>query len=172
MSEYVKHKLIRKWEYDDKIIQKAGDARVYRNCIFLTPGSWTDAITQAPVEYSSDELAKGSNNWIANFLNVDHSYRTNDRVGYAMNPRWFGNAVMGDIHIHPITRTAKDTIAQIDAGLINELSVELLSRDVWSEDQTKLLATDIKFCGLAVVTDGACRDTRITNNPNYRKIDR
>ena len=155
------HKLIQPFKYDKKILQKYGDARVYRNSTLLTPGSWTDAMTMAPVEYTSEELSKSASNWEANYLNVDHSWNTLDRIGYVNNPYFMNNSVMGDLYIYPITQNAKDTIALIDADLVNSLSVELYSRDVWDSATDTRKATDIVFCGLAVVTSPACKESRI-----------
>ena len=170
-SEYINHKLTRKLEFNDKIIQKFGDARIYRDCIMLTPGSWSDSLTRAPVEYTPDELAKSATNWLGSYLDLDHQFGVLDRIGLVRNQHWINNAIMGDIHIYPITQNARDTIAQIDAGMINELSVELMSRDEYDYENDRLLATDIKFIGLGIVTAGACRSTKITNNPNYVKVD-
>jgi len=168
-NEYVNHKLVRKFEYNEKIIQNYGDARVYRDCIMLTPGSWTDSMTRAPVEYTVEELSRAATNWLRSYLDLDHQFGVLDRVGYVRNQHWRNNSIMGDLYIYPITQNARDTISQIDAGLINELSVELMSRDEYDYESDKLLATDIKFLGCACVTDGACRDTKITDNPNYVK---
>ena len=68
---------------------------------------------------------------------------------------------MGDLYIYPITRNAKDTIALIDAGLVNWLSIELKSEDVWNSADSKKYAKDIVFIGAAVVLYPACEDTRI-----------
>jgi len=170
-NKYIIHKLTKKLEFNDKIIQKYGDARVYRDCIMLTPGSWTDSLSHVPIEYTADELAMSATTWIANHLDLDHSFKTLDKIGYVENQHWYDNSVMGDVYIHPITQNARDTIAQIDSGRINELSVELMSMDEYDYENDRMLATDIKFLGLAVVTAGACRDTKITNNPNYVKTE-
>jgi len=160
MPERINHKLIKKFEYDTKIIQK-GDARVYNNAILLTPGAWSDCITRAPVEYTSEQLSKSATRWKENYLNIDHSRGTLDRIGYIKNARWYNKSVIGDLHIYPITQNAKDTIALIDAGLVNSLSVELSSVDRWDFQTNKRFAEDIEFFGCAVVLDPACENTRI-----------
>jgi len=161
MPERVNHKLISKFVYDNKIIQKSGDARVYNNAILLTPGSWSDAMTKAPVEYTEDQLCKSASRWEENYLNIDHSRGTLDRIGTVNNPRWFKGCVMADLFIYPITQNAKDAIALIDSGMVNSLSVELSSLDKWDNNTNKRFAEDITFFGLAVCTDPACKDTKI-----------
>jgi len=161
MEERVNHKLISKFVYDNKIIQKSGDARIYNNSILLTPGSWSDCITRAPVEYTPEQLSKSASRWEKNYLNVDHSQNTLDRIGLVNNPRWFKNSVIADLYIYPITQNAKDTIALIDAGLVNSLSVELSSVDRWDYNLNKRFAEDITFHGCACVLDPACSETRI-----------
>ncbi len=160
-EEKVTHRLTIPFEYNNKIIQKAGDARIYLDTILLTPGSWTDAMSMSPTEYTSEELERSAGKWESDYLNVDHSYTVCDRLGYVRNPHWYNESVMGDLHIYPITQTAKDTIALIDANLINSLSVELNSNDVWKSSEEKRYATDITFVGAAVCTFPACPDSKI-----------
>jgi hypothetical protein len=161
MIERTNHKLISKFSYDNKIIQKSGDARVYNNAILLTPGSWSDAMTKAPVEYTDKQLSKSASRWEENYLNIDHSRGTLDRIGLVKNPKWYKGAVMADLYIYPITQRARDTIALIDAGLVNSLSVELSSVDRWDFNTNKRFAEDISFFGTAVVLDPACTSTKI-----------
>lgn len=161
MQQRTTHKLTTKFVYDSKVIQKSGDARVYRDAILLTPGAWSDAITRAPVEYTSEQLSKSASIWMENYLNIDHSRGTLDRIGLIQNPHWHKNSVMADLYIYPITQNAKDTIALIDAGFVNSLSVELSSVDRWDSKENRRFAEDIQFFGAAVVLDPACNSTRI-----------
>jgi len=128
----------------------------------LTPGSWSDSTGMSPIEYTESELRKSAKHWESNFLNIDHNWGVLSRIGHVQNTHWDG-AVKGDLMIYPITQSARDTIALVDAGLINELSVELMSRDVWKAEEERRFATDITFIGLAVVVMGACSETRIKN---------
>jgi len=114
----------------------------------------------SPIEYTETELRKSARNWESNHLNIDHNWGVLARIGHVDNVHW-NEAVRGDLVIYPITNGARDTIALIDAGMVNELSVELMSRDVWKAEEEKRYATDITFVGLAVVTMGACRETVI-----------
>ena len=150
-----------KFDYNTKILKKSTDVRIYSNTIILTPGEFTDSMCRMPVVYSEDELKLSADRWDENFLNVDHCFDVQSRIGYVKNPRWHKGAVRGDLHIFPITQTAKDTIALIDAGLVNWLSAELTTQDVWDSNQNKRLATDIEFIGCAVVLYPADSNTRI-----------
>ena len=156
-----RHKHYLSFKYNKKLIEKSGDARIYRDSILLTPGSWADVITQAPVVYSEDELRKGATKWESNLLNLDHSHFPLDIIGYVKNPKFSDHAVRADLYIYPITTNAKDTIALIDAGLIKHLSVEISTQDKWDPITNLRKAYDIKFWGLAVVIDPACKDSKI-----------
>jgi len=159
--ERVNHKLIVPLKYDTKIIQKSGDARIYSNSILLTPGSWSDCMTKAPVEYTDTQLKMSASKWESNYLNIDHSQSTLDRIGYVKNQHWSNGKILGDLHIYPITQNARDVIAMIDANLVNSLSVELSSVDRWDFNTNMRFAEDITFYGLAVVLNPACKHTRI-----------
>jgi hypothetical protein len=161
MTDRVNHKLITNFVYDNKIIQKSGDARIYNNAVLLTPGAWSDAMTRAPVEYTPEQLSKSATRWEENYLNIDHSQGTLDRIGLVKNQKWYKNSVMGDLYIYPITQNAKDAIALIDAGLVNSLSVELSSVDRWDFNSNMRFAEDIAFFGLAVVLNPACKGAHI-----------
>jgi len=152
-----------KFEYENKIINKArlGGARIYKNAILLTPGEWSDSVTRAPVLYSSEELNKGHKRWMGNYLNVNHSWNVEDRIGLVRNPSFKSDKVLADLYIYPITQRSKDVIALIDAGLVNNLSVELATKDIWDAKKNMRVAKDIRFIGLAVVTDPADPNTRI-----------
>ena len=76
-------------------------SRIYRDTILLTPGEFSDSITMSPVNYTADELAKSATNWSANYLNVDHCFEVNKRLGFINNPYWDGNSVKGDLFIFP-----------------------------------------------------------------------
>jgi len=164
------HRVLTKFKFNDKIIEKAGGARIYRDTTLLTPGSWSDSLGMSEVEYTPEELKKSAKHWDANYLNIDHNWGVLSRIGHIENTHWSDNAVKGDLYIYPITNTSRDTIALIDAKLINELSVELMSRDVWKSEDTKRYATEITYMGAAVVTMGACRETKIQEDDTYKRI--
>lgn len=148
-------------KYNTKILQKSSDVRIYKDTILLTPGEFSDAMTMSPVVYTDFELQKSAQNWDSDFLNIDHSWGTLDRIGYVKNTYGKKGIVYGDLHIYPITQRAKDTISLIDAGLVNWLSVEIMTHDRWDNKEKKMYAEDITFIGCAVVTHPACENTRI-----------
>jgi len=159
------------FQYNNKVILKSSDVRIYKDVVILTPGVWTDASTRMPIEYTELNLMKGSKVWSSNFLNVDHSWGTLDRIGYVKNPYYNKKiGIMGDLHIRPITQTARDTISLIDAGLVNWLSAELMAEDVWDSASNKRFAEDIEFIGCAVVCHPADKNTRIkADGPTYKR---
>jgi len=161
MKEKTLHRPLIPFKYNNKILQKSSDVRIYMDAILLTPGEFSDAMTMAPVVYTASELDKSAKRWEENFLNVDHSWDTLDRIGYIKDTYSKKGVVHGDLHIYPITQRAKDTISLIDAGLVNWLSVEIMTQDRWDSDDNKRYAEDIVFIGCAVVTHPACENTRI-----------
>jgi len=171
-EEYTKHCLYSKLSYDTKEIGKGPKApRVFRNAQLLTPGEWTDAGSRMPTVYTPQELTRSAENWRSNYLNVDHSWNSLDRIGYVNNPKAVRGSVKGDLFIYPITQTARDTISLIDSGLINWLSVELFSRDEINYDDRKIYASDITFIGAAVVSHPADENTYISaDGPQYERI--
>ena len=152
-----------KFEYDTELIGKSTDVRIYRNVTILNPGIFSDSITRTGVKYSKALLKKTCKNWESNYLNIDHSDRTLDRIGTVENPHFEGGAVKADIYIHPVTQNAKDTIALIEAGLVNWLSVEILTEDDWDENSQRYVK-DMLYIGLAVVTLPADPKTKIKDN--------
>jgi len=156
-----RHKLSVPFKYESKIISKSSDVRIYRNAELLHPGEFSDSITRAPVIYTASTLQKGATNWTEDFLDIDHSWGTLDRIGRIKNPRGKNGTIYADLHIYPITQRAKDTIALIDAGIVNSLSVELMSNDRWDPEDSKRYADDIEFIGCAVCTHPADSQTRI-----------
>jgi len=160
LNQKQNHKITVKLDYNKKIIEKDGGARIYRDCVLLTPGAWSDSTGMSAIEYTETELRRAAGNWSSNFLNLDHRWDVLSRIGHVENTHW-NDGVRGDLYIYPITQNARDAISLIDADMINELSVELMSRDVWKSEDEKRYATDIEFVGTAVVVMGACRETRI-----------
>jgi len=149
-------------EISTKIISKSGKSRTYRDVVLLTPGDWSDSQTRAPVRYTPDLLKSSFNNWSRNYLNLDHMWTALNRVGWVENVRCRNDgAMLADIKISMVTQNGKDIVEQIENGLINELSVELLSDDIWDNKERIIMANDIEFIGCAIVTDGACRETKI-----------
>jgi len=152
--------LLTDFTYSDKIIEKSGDARIYRDALILTPGIYSDSVVKSKTNFSSKELSKAINRWESNFLNLDHSRKTLDRIGYVKNIYW-KDGIFGDLYIYPITTNAKDAISLIDAGLVNSLSIEMTAEDKWDPIENIRVATDIIYFGVAIVTQTGCKDSRI-----------
>lgn len=139
--------------------------RIYKGAVLLTPGTWSDSITNAPVLYRSDKLRKFSKNWEANTLTLGHDPMGADPlkvIGTVENQRWENGAVVGDLYINTILRSGQDAVALIEAGLINNLSVEMRTKDYWDSKDNIRCADDIRFQGVAIVgSHPACKGTRI-----------
>ena len=155
------HKHILKLSYDTTTLSQYEDYRVYRNSVILSPGEWTDCISRTPVVYTESELNKGATNWKENFLNIDHSLSVNDRIGYVMKAYGDKGVVKADLYINKKLQTGKDTIARIDCGLVNGVSAELITNDIYDFEENKYMASDITFLGAAVVCIGACSDAKV-----------
>jgi hypothetical protein len=151
------------FDYNKKLVGKSTDVRIYRDVIILTEGTFTDSITMEPVFYPSDMLRNTVNRWNSNYLNIDHSNKVLDRIGTVENARWNDGKVMADLYIHPITQNSIDAINLIDQGLINWLSVEILTNDSWDRNDDRYV-NDMEYLGLAVVTSPADPNTRINKD--------
>lgn len=152
-----------KFDYDTRLIGKTSDVRIYRNVTILTPGTYADSITNAGVKYSEGLLKRTAKEWESKYLNIDHSDRTLDRIGTVENPRFQDGKVKADLYIHPVTQNAKDVIGLIEDGLVNWLSVEILTEDDWNEESQRYVK-DLIYIGLAVVTTPADPNTRIKDS--------
>lgn len=151
--------------FDDKVIRKSTTkAKIYRGVTLLTPGVFSDSMTQSPVTYSEDVLRKYADNWTDNYLNLNHSYEVLDRIGYIDNPRWEDGAVKADLYIYPVTENARNTIELIEKGLINWLSVEIKTEDRFDSSTRERYVHTIEFIGAAVVTLPACPDAKIKSD--------
>jgi len=173
MKKIVKsiHTPLVKFEFDNKYVDKSTDARIYRDVTLLLPGSWSDSITQSPVLYREDVLKKYASNWEENYLNLDHSYKVLDRIGYIMNPHFSNGKVKADLYIYPITRNARDVISLIDKNLINWLSVEIKTEDDWDSRNNIRYVRQMSFLGAAIVTSPACAGAKIKDDgPDFNPI--
>jgi hypothetical protein len=133
------------------------------NATLITPGAWTDMASRSEINYTPRELQTASTRWLKNTLNLDHEWKVLNTIGTIQSPHWEDNAVKANLYINTVTSAGKDTVALIDAGLVNALSVELQSLDRRDTETNKLFATDIDFIGCAVIYGdlGACADAHI-----------
>lgn len=154
------HNPLVEFKYDDRLIGKSSDAKIYRNTTLLTPGTFSDSLTMAGVRYDKDLLKNTVDNWHSNYLNIDHSHEVLKRIGRVTNTKWMDNKVKADLYIYPVTKNARDTIKLIDQGLINWLSVEIMTEDGWDKSDERFVK-DLEYLGVAVVTEPACKEAKI-----------
>ena len=161
MGKLIKHHPLVKLEFNDKLISKSGEFRIYRNAKLLSPGEWTNMFSPVPTYYSPTVLSKYATNWSGDIINLDHSRDVLKRLGYIKNPYWDGSSVRVDLYILSKTQNQKDTIALIDSKLINWLSAELLSEDSWNNSKNMPESKFIEFLGVAVVSEPGCSESKI-----------
>ena len=149
---------------DIKIIQKS-KVRTYRNVPVLTPGEYNDALSRTTCDYPLKTLRECAMNWSGTYLDIDHDIsHVLSRIGWVEPKGWNDkkNAVMVDMKILPVTNNTKDTIALIDNKLINAVSIEAFTSDTWDDEKGMPSISNIDFCGLAIVTVGACDGAMIS----------
>lgn len=148
-------------KYNEKIVNKSTDARIFKDAVLLTNGSWVDSITGEKVKYSKSAIKKSAGNWIENILNIDHDTEVLKRLGYVNNPYYKDGKLLGDLHIYPITQNSRDVINLIDEGLVNWLSVEVITEDEYNHKLGMIEVKSMEFLGCAVITNPACDETKI-----------
>ena len=134
----------------------------------LAAGTWTDSAQKTACEYSPEVLKQFSSNWIDNAIWSRHfggvPRNITEKVGIVENQRYENEAVVGDLYYHGLTGQSRDTIAMIDNGLANYVSVETVSKDKWNVGKKVYQAQELGFTGLATVNQGACRVCKIREN--------
>ena len=144
-----------------------GGLRV-RGVKLLAAGTWTDSAQKTPCEYSPDVLSRFATNWQDNAIWSRHyggvPRSITEKVGLVENQRYENDAVVGDLHYHGLTQQSRDTIAMIDGGLANFVSVETISKDKWNVGKKAYQAQELGFTGLATVNQGACKVCKIRDN--------
>ncbi len=145
----------------DKIIAKSYGDKIYREAVLLAPGVWTDSISRTAIAYDADVLIKYHSNWRNNYLDVDHSRSVKDRIGRILNIKTHDGKIIGDLYICTKTSVGRDVVALIEEGLINWLSVEILTNEKWDPDRQLYKVTEVLFDGVAVVTSPACSEAKI-----------
>jgi hypothetical protein len=134
----------------------------------LAAGTWTDSAQKTACEYSPEVLKQFSSNWVDNAIWSRHfggvPRNITEKVGIVENQRYENEAVVGDLYYHGLTGQSRDTIAMIDNGLANFVSVETVSKDKWNVGKKVYQAQELGFTGLATVNQGACRVCKIREN--------
>ena len=152
-------------EFNNKIISKSHDIRIYKDAVLLTPGVWADSITNTDVLYRSDILSKYSTNWSSNYIDLQHSHHPLDMCGTVRFQRFNNGKLLGDLHIDMKLDAGKKIVPVIDSGLANQLSIEMMTQDFWDSHDMVRYAGEITFIGLAILGGpshgAACSDARI-----------
>ena len=160
-KEMVLHTPLQDFKYNKSLIGKSTDTKIYMGATLLSPGEWTDSISNTKIEYSSKVLKKYATNWKEQYLNLDHNHNALSRVGKVVNQRFEDGVVKGDLHIYPITNNAKDIIKLIDNDMINWLSVEIMTEDIWNNSKDMWAVEEILYLGTAIVTLPASKNSLI-----------
>ena len=136
----------------------------------LKTGQWTDSYAQTPLFYSAKVLEAYAGNWTNNGIYSRHaggeSRAVTDKIGEVRNPRYDATeqGVVADLYYHGLTTASRDTIALINAGMTDAVSVELADQEVFNPDTKRMEATYVRFDGLANVDRGACKTCKIKKN--------
>lgn len=144
--------------------QEENGGLLIRNARLLAVGLWTDSQVRTPVFYPPNILKENAGNWIDNSYWSRHQGRVprriTEKVGIVLNPRFEGDAVVGDILLHGKTLESKDTIAYIKwaqgQGIKVFTSVEHGGDETWNEAERRYELTSLYFTGAAIVNIGAC----------------
>ena len=156
--------------YNDTIVSKSHNTKIYKDAVLLTPGTWSDMISNSEILYKDEILSKYARNWETNYLDLQHSHHPLDMVGTVRNQRWGysdkikKNAVLGDLYIDKTLHAGSDIVKLIDSGIVNQLSVEMTTEDYWDVKEKSRAVSEINFLGLAIIGGPdipACKDTRI-----------
>lgn len=147
--------------YKSKGSNIAGD-RVYKGCVLLTEGIYTDSFSKRTMFYDGRVISKNAKNWQSNYLTIDHSKSIMDRIGYIENPRWDGKSLLADLRIMPITQRAIDLISLIDNKMASGFSIEAETKEVYDSKRKMLMLSEIQFLGGSIVTSPACEDAGIS----------
>ena len=154
----------RRLEYDSQISHKSQGMRIFKGAIMLTPGTWADMVTNANVLYKSDVIDKYSNNWVSNYIDLQHSHHPRDLVGTVHNQYSKNGILKGDLWINTNLTAGRDIVQLIDSNIVNQLSIEMFTNDKWDSNTHVRSVELIKFLGVAIIGGPdipACKDTRI-----------
>ena len=156
--------------YDDTIVSKSHNTKVYKNAVLLTSGTWSDMISNSRILYKEEILSKYAKSWDSSYIDLQHSHHPLDMAGTVRNQRWGYSdkikkkAVIGDLYIDKTLHAGNEISKLIDSGIVNQVSVEMITEDYWDTASTTRAVSEIKFLGLAILggpSIPACRDTII-----------
>ena len=137
---------------------------VYRDCVLLNEGFYTDSYSKTKVFYDGSIIKEYAKNWTSNFLTMNHENGILSRIGFVENPHWEDEKLLADLRIIPVTNNARDVISLIENDLVKNLSIEAKTEEEWDNNLRCLRLNYIEFLGTSLVTVGACNDAHLNTN--------
>lgn len=141
----------------------------------LATGTWTDSAYGTPLFYPEKVLEEYATNWYDSPLWSRHGggapRSITDKIGEIENQRYADGKVLGDLILHGLTQTSKDTIELITSGLVNAISVEHSGRERWDPDEQSYVAEELIFYGAAIVNKGACTVCTFNNEASREEAE-
>ena len=155
-------------EAGGKLEKRTDGSLLVKGVKMLGAGTWTDSAKKTPLNYSEDVLRRNAGNWVDNSHWSRHlggvPRRVGEMIGRTTNPRFEDGHIVADIEYHGLSQDSRDTIAMIEAGVANFVSVEHGGRERWNVGTKQYEAEELFFTGSATVNKGACQTCKIREN--------
>ena len=155
-------------EAGGKLEKRPDGSLLVKGVKMLGAGTWTDSAKKTPLNYSEDVLRRNAGNWVDNSHWSRHlggvPRRVGEMIGRTTNPRFEDGHIVADIEYHALSQDSRDTIAMIEAGVANFVSVEHGGRERWNVGTKQYEAEELFFTGSATVNKGACQTCKIREN--------
>ena len=155
-------------EAGGKLEKRPDGSLLVKGVKMLGAGTWTDSAKKTPLNYSEDVLRRNAGNWVDNSHWSRHlggvPRRVGEMIGRTTNPRFEDGHIVADIEYHGLSQDSRDTIAMIEAGVANFVSVEHGGRERWNVGTKQYEAEELFFTGSATVNKGACQTCKIREN--------
>ena len=155
-------------EAGGKLEKRTDGSLLVKGVKMLGAGTWTDSAKKTPLYYSEDVLRRNAGNWVDNSHWSRHlggvPRRVGEMIGRTTNPRFEDGHIVADIEYHALSQDSRDTIAMIEAGVANFVSVEHGGRERWNVGTKQYEAEELFFTGSATVNKGACQTCKIREN--------
>lgn len=155
-------------EAGGKLEKRTDGSLLVKGVKMLGAGTWTDSAKKTPLNYSEDVLRRNAGNWVDNSHWSRHlggvPRRVGEMIGRTTNPRFEDGHIVADIEYHALSQDSRDTIAMIEAGVANFVSVEHGGRERWNVGTKQYEAEELFFTGSATVNKGACQTCKIREN--------
>ena len=145
----------------DRKFEESDGGLIVNGVKILAAGTWTDSFQKTPCRYPPKLLQEFAANWQANGFWLRHTggapRSINDKIGEVRNPRFENDAVVGDVFLHLATSGSRDYAEMAKRGLVDAVSAELGTTDIYDPKSKTYEATYLEFTGLAAVDKGACK---------------